>query len=151
MPRTANYNLRFICRQISDSSPTKPRRSAGSGEFPLLDPGIRFSLKSSAAAAGILQYNPRMEGTNGGSVLDQKSLSHKNSTFWLDTGSLVLQVQDNLFKVHGTLLDSRVISTFIAQSSAVNTIDSCPLVVIDLPGLRVQDMEALLGHLYHRM
>jgi hypothetical protein len=83
------------------------------------------------------------------------------SPYWLEDGSLILLSRHNLYKVHKTLLlrHSPTLATWISQSHAVlPTIDphfipqfaGCTLVKVpDDIGLRNEDLEALLEHLYH--
>ena len=85
----------------------------------------------------------------------EKSKLRKHDKFWLDDGSIVLRAQDDLYKVHRSLLDRH--SNTLASLKTTNcahaegsTVDG--LDVIHLPdelGVRSADFEVLLEHLYH--
>src|ERR1700733_3943841 len=78
-------------------------------------------------------------------------------TFWFDDGSVVLRVQDHLFKVHRSFLSRH--SSFFAQhqyitkTSEDNREDGdmdCDYIMIGHERrVLVQDVEILLEHLYH--
>ena len=79
--------------------------------------------------------------------------------FWLDDGSLLLIVGNDLFKVHRTLLyrHSRVLPTWPGSYDLTDhhgidnsEIDGCAIVSIpEDTNTKADDVEALLEHLYH--
>ena len=81
-------------------------------------------------------------------------ISVRHPIFWFDDGSIVVRVQDYLFKVHRSLLSRH--SNFFAQSQSIaSTSDlredlaaNCGYIVVERHVL-VQDVEVLLEHLYH--
>jgi BTB/POZ domain len=88
--------------------------------------------------------------------IDENSVKHP--TFWFDDGSIVVQVQNHLFKVHKTLLARH--SNFFAQLGATPKLsndalredlaEDCHYIVVDLKKrVLAQDVEVLLEHLYH--
>ncbi|KAL6300226.1 hypothetical protein BKA93DRAFT_819564 [Sparassis latifolia] len=75
-----------------------------------------------------------------------------HAKYWLDDGSLVIRTQNDLFKVHRTLLvrHSIVLSSLSDGVQTVEDTDGCPIVHIpDELGVQSADLEALLEHLYH--
>ncbi len=79
----------------------------------------------------------------------------KHDKFWLDDGSIVLRAQDDLYKVHRSLLHrhSKTLASLQAlnsESVGRDTVDGLEVVHIpDELGVRSGDFEALLEHLYH--
>ncbi|KAF8236753.1 hypothetical protein L208DRAFT_1421801 [Tricholoma matsutake] len=82
----------------------------------------------------------------------------RHQIFWFEDGSVVVRVQDHLFKVHQSLLARH--SNFFAHFHAVAKTSSdnfredwaigCDYIVVDLnKRVLVQDVEVLLEHLYH--
>lgn len=83
------------------------------------------------------------------------------SPYWLEDGSLILLSHRDLYKVHKTLLfrNSPTLATWISQfHDVLPTIHQhfipqfagCTFVKVpDDIGLRNEDLEALLEHLYH--
>jgi hypothetical protein len=83
----------------------------------------------------------------------------KHSVYWFDDASLVLHVQDVLFRVHLPLLKRH--SPFIATLESIpSTCEQIPIVAeISVPVVYVTfgkerpvkdtDVEALLEHMYH--
>ena len=78
----------------------------------------------------------------------------RHPRYWLDDGSLVVRTQDDLFKVHRTLLQrhSPVLTSLVENSLRDDAarVDGCP--ILHLPselGVDSADFEALLEHLYH--
>lgn len=73
--------------------------------------------------------------------------------YWLDDGSLVVRTQDDLFKVHRTLLQRHSpVITSLAERALRDTArtDSCPILHVPRElGVDSADFEALLEHLYH--
>jgi hypothetical protein len=84
-------------------------------------------------------------------------VSIRHPIFWFDDGSIIVRVQDHLFKVHRSLLSRhsslfahfpRIMrtSTDLREDLAVD----CDYDVIDLDRhVLTQDVEVLLEHLYH--
>ena len=104
--------------------------------------------------------------TTGSIEVQEESIVRNHPIYWLDDGSLVLDVEVQRFKVHRTLL-SRHSRFFASLSSATHgtsgsgfTANDSPTVVRKTQGfdhivleqrkeVRAEDMEALLQHLYH--
>ena len=94
---------------------------------------------------------------NGGPISpgdDGVARLRRHPRYWLDDGSLVVRTQDELFKVHRTLLQrhSPVLASLADNALKDDTAraDGCP--VVHLPpelGVDSADFEALLEHLYH--
>jgi hypothetical protein len=106
---------------------------------------------------------------------DERSLPvgvelQRHPIFWFDDGSLILRVHNQLFKVHRTLLSrhSRLLSALTARSAeagviAISVSGGSHASLdgdVDHDGLRysfvdsgkqilVEDVEALLEHIYH--
>jgi hypothetical protein len=95
-------------------------------------------------------------------LASSKEKSARHPSFWLDDGSLVLEVEAVMFKLHRTLLTRH--SPFILSlesvkfrngstnaSSASDSLE-CDYIQID-PARKVSalDLEALLQHFYHDM
>jgi hypothetical protein len=91
-----------------------------------------------------------------GGLSDDKSVQHP--IFWFDDGSVVVRVQNHLFKVHRSLLSRH--SNFFAHCDAVtktlddtireDLVSDCDYIVVDLDRrVLAQDVEVLLEHLYH--
>ena len=94
----------------------------------------------------------------------EESIIRNHPVYWLDDGSLVLDVEVQRFKVHRTLL-SRHSRFFASLSSASHEISSNGLtngsstvvktqefdhiVLEQRKEVRAEDVEALLQHLYH--
>ena len=82
-------------------------------------------------------------------------ISIRHPVFWFDDGSIVVRVEDYLFKVHRSLLSRH--SNFFAHSQGITTPDlredlalDCDYIVVDHEkGVLAQDVEVLLEHLYH--
>ncbi|KAJ6531883.1 hypothetical protein B0H19DRAFT_1189089 [Mycena capillaripes] len=103
-----------------------------------------------------------MNSTTGHQASHKELASSRYSSFWFDDGSLVLRVENVMFKVHRTLLTRH--SPFIlsldsvkfrnGHSDTTSTSDwlECEYIEID-PARKVSalDLEALLQHLYHDM
>ncbi|KAI0697299.1 hypothetical protein C8T65DRAFT_26069 [Cerioporus squamosus] len=79
----------------------------------------------------------------------------KHEKFWLDDGSIVLRAQDDLYKVHRSLLHrhSKTLASLQplhGEHAVRDTVDGLEVVHIpDELGVRSADFEALLEHLYH--
>ena len=79
----------------------------------------------------------------------------RHHRYWLDDGSLILRAQNDLYKVHRTLLErhSRLLSTIHASADldkASNAVDGMAVTSIpDELGVASTDVEILLEHLYH--
>ncbi|KAI8982947.1 hypothetical protein BD414DRAFT_464037 [Trametes punicea] len=80
----------------------------------------------------------------------------RHARYWLDDGSLVVRAQDDIYKVHRTLLHrhSKVLASLSPSLDDTNdskrTTDG--LVIVHIPDelqVRSEDFEALLEHLYH--
>ncbi|CDO70332.1 hypothetical protein BN946_scf184843.g21 [Trametes cinnabarina] len=80
----------------------------------------------------------------------------RHARYWLDDGSLVVRAQNDIYKVHRTLLDrhSKVLATLGPSTEGPDeskkTVDG--LVVMHIPDeleVRSEDFEALLEHIYH--
>lgn len=89
-------------------------------------------------------------------VNDSAVTLRRHPKYWLDDGSLVVRTQNDLFKVHRTLLHrhSSIISSLSRDQSQdggeSRLIDGCPVVhVPDDLDVSSADFEALLEHLYH--
>jgi hypothetical protein len=100
------------------------------------------------------------------SEVQEESIIRNHPIYWLEDGSLVLDVEVQRFKVHRTLL-SRHSKFFASLSSASHDISgssglttSDSPTVVKTPGfdhivleqrkeVRAEDVEALLQHLYH--
>lgn len=75
----------------------------------------------------------------------------RHPRFWRDDGTLVIAYLDDAFKVNSTLpqLQSPVLSS-LAEEHGVELVEGCPLVRIpDKLGVRGEDLEAILDHVYH--
>ncbi|CAL1694594.1 unnamed protein product [Somion occarium] len=73
----------------------------------------------------------------------------KSQKYWLNDGTLIVQVDENAYKVHGGLLD-RLSPRFSALSRTHKNNHETPYVVIPNDvGVTGNDFEALLEHLYH--
>jgi BTB/POZ domain-containing protein len=97
-----------------------------------------------------------------GSIEVQEPTIQNHPVYWLDDGSLVLDVEVQRFKVHRTLL-SRHSRFFASLSSAPHEISGSGLtpsgsatvaqthhiVLEQRKEIRAEDVEALLQHLYH--
>ncbi|OBZ69284.1 hypothetical protein A0H81_10882 [Grifola frondosa] len=83
---------------------------------------------------------------------EHSSVPRRHPRYWLEDGSLVIRSQNDLFKVHRTLLHrhSPVLSSLHGKDPTTSEIDGCPVVHIseDLD-VQSEDLEALLEHLYH--
>lgn len=104
--------------------------------------------------------------TTGSIEVQEESIVRNHPIYWLDDGSLVLDVEVQRFKVHRTLL-SRHSRFFASLSSAPHgtsgsgfTANDSPTLVRKTQGfdhivleqrkeVRAEDVEALLQHLYH--
>ncbi|KAI0353228.1 hypothetical protein OH77DRAFT_1407452 [Trametes cingulata] len=85
----------------------------------------------------------------------------RHARYWLDDGSLVVRAQDDVYKVHRTLLHrhSKVLAALPPSSSADANAEEAGesgkadgLVVVHIPDeleVKSEDFEALLEHLYH--
>lgn len=90
-------------------------------------------------------------------VVDSESSPElrRHDKYWLDDGSVVLRAQNDLYKVHRTLLyrHSRTLASLSSTdvpAEGANTVEGLPVVYIpDNLGVRSRDVEALLEHLYH--
>jgi len=94
-------------------------------------------------------------------VDNQDIVQRRHPKFWLDDGSLIISVQDDIFKVHRTLLcrHSPALTKWSTDESshgsrigATNGLDGCEVVLVppEVAGrMRSEDMLALLEHLYH--
>ena len=97
--------------------------------------------------------------------VQEESIIRNHPVYWLDDGSLVLDVEVQRFKVHRTLL-SRHSRFFASLSSAPHEISGSDLTVDGSPAVvrtkeldhivleqtkevKAEDVEALLQHLYH--
>ncbi|KAJ7274301.1 hypothetical protein B0H12DRAFT_1006934 [Mycena haematopus] len=101
-----------------------------------------------------------MSAPNGRPVSSKESVLSRHPIFWLDDGSLVLEVDAVKFKVHRTLLTRQ--SPFLSSDSAKFGDDSldkassdgleCDYIKVD-PARKVSatDCAVLLQHLYHDM
>ena len=105
-------------------------------------------------------------GSSRSVEVQEESLIRNHPVYWLDDGSLVLDVEVQRFKVHRTLL-SRHSRFFASLSSASYEISGSGLNPSDSPStelqtqeldhiileqrkeVRAEDVEALLQHLYH--
>ncbi|KAI0364914.1 hypothetical protein BV20DRAFT_955300 [Pilatotrama ljubarskyi] len=80
----------------------------------------------------------------------------RHARYWLDDGSLVVRAQDDIYKVHRTLLHrhSKVLASLSPSADAEDEKGGRAdgLVVVHIPDeleVRSEDFEALLEHLYH--
>lgn len=97
--------------------------------------------------------------------IQEDSIIQNHPVYWLDDGSLVLDVEVQRFKVHRTLL-SRHSRFFASLSSTPHAISGSDFTTSDSPTVvqtqeldhivleqrkevRAEDVEALLQHLYH--
>ena len=104
-------------------------------------------------------------GSSGGVEVQEESIIRNHPVYWLDDGSLVLDVEVQRFKVHRTLL-SRHSRFFASLSSSSREVSGSDLTTSGLPTVvqtqefdhivleqrkevRAEDVEALLQHLYH--
>lgn len=82
----------------------------------------------------------------------------KHPLYWFDDGSLILHIQDVLFRLHYSLLKRH--SPYLASMDNIRPIETIPIVnEIDKPstyilvsedrGVSSRDTEALLEHMYH--
>jgi hypothetical protein len=84
-----------------------------------------------------------------------KGLTQHN-VYWFHDGSLVFRIQNHLFKVHRTLISrhSRFFASKIEQHSEEDVVGSkiahgvCIYLEVERD-VNANDVEALLGHLYH--
>ena len=83
----------------------------------------------------------------------------QHKVYWFHDGSLVLRIQNHLFKVHRTLISrhSRFFASKIEQFSEDDVVGSnvakiahgaCTYLEVERD-VSASDVEALLGHLYH--
>ena len=111
---------------------------------------------------------PVKAGPSRGIDVQEESIIRNHPIYWLDDGSLVLDVEVQRFKVHRTLL-SRHSRFFASLSSAPHEISGSGLtstngsptvvpvqkqefdhIVLEQgKEVRAEDVEALLQHLYH--
>ena len=103
--------------------------------------------------------------SRGIEVQEESSIIRNHPVYWLDDGSLVLDVEVQRFKVHRTLLSrhSRFFASLSSPSHEISGSDfttrSSPAVVQtqgfdhivleQRKEVRAEDVEALLQHLYH--
>lgn len=100
--------------------------------------------------------NDSVDGSPDG---DHPLALRRHPKYWLDDGSLIVRTQNDMYKVHRTLLHrhSSVLSSLAGSASQPQNrickqtaIDGCPIVhVPDELGVDSADFEALLEHLYH--
>ncbi|KAJ7030422.1 hypothetical protein C8F04DRAFT_1186828 [Mycena alexandri] len=90
---------------------------------------------------------------NGQSTSSKDSASDQHSTFWFDDGSLVLEVEGVMFKVHRTLLTRNspfLLSLNIEKhSNATNPLEVASLKIDPARRVSAVDFGVLLEHLYH--
>ena len=120
------------------------------------------------AMNAIYPVNTPTGSSRGIEVQEESSIIRNHPVYWLDDGSLVLDVEVQRFKVHRTLLSRH--SRFFASLSSTSapheisgsgfTTNSSPTVVQtqgfdhivlleQRKEVRAEDVEALLQHLYH--
>lgn len=104
-------------------------------------------------------------GSSRGIEFQEDSIIRNHPVYWLDDGSLVLDVEVQRFKIHRTLL-SRHSRFFASLSSEPHDISGSGLTTSGSPTVvqtqqfdhivlerrkevRAEDVEALLQHLYH--
>ncbi|KZT69862.1 hypothetical protein DAEQUDRAFT_690288 [Daedalea quercina L-15889] len=102
----------------------------------------------SISTTNMTNSNPSMSVEEGAARL------RRHPKYWLDDGSLVVRTQDDLFKVHRTLLQrhSQVISSLAERVSQDESslMDGCPTLHVPQElGVESTDFEMLLEHLYH--
>lgn len=81
---------------------------------------------------------------------EKAEVLRRHPRYWLEDGSLILRTQNDIFKVHRTLLSrhSPVLSS-LSDKASVGA-EGCPMVHIpDETGVASADLEALLEYLYH--
>ena len=115
----------------------------------------------------MIAMNDPVESPTSGSRMgiQEESIIRNHPVYWLDDGSLVLDVEVQRFKVHRTLL-SRHSRFFASLSSTSHESSGSGLTTNGLPTVvktqgfdhivleqrkevRAEDVEALLQHLYH--
>ncbi|KAJ3475222.1 hypothetical protein NLI96_g11974 [Meripilus lineatus] len=97
------------------------------------------------------------DNTGPSSILNgvHNSITQENPrqhpTYWFKDGSLLIQVQSSIYRIHGSLLDrhSPVISTLARSSNP--TYDLPQVHIPEERRVSVADFEVLLEHLYHDM
>lgn len=104
-------------------------------------------------------------GSSRGTEVQEESIIQNHPIYWLDDGSLVLDVEVQRFKIHRTLL-SRHSRFFASLSTEPHQISGSGLSTSGSPTVvqtqqfdhivlerrkevRAEDVEALLQHLYH--
>lgn len=82
------------------------------------------------------------------------SRARPHPKLWFEDGSLLLRAQDDLYKVHRTLLHRHssilpsLTSSIDRHGDSASTSDGTP--IVDVPeGVQSGDLEMLLEHLYH--
>jgi hypothetical protein len=77
------------------------------------------------------------------------STGRRHPTYWLEDGSLLICVEEVLFKVHKTLLHrhSHVLNLWTSTMPESSDVDIT--FIPDVIGVLVEDFVALLEHLYH--
>ncbi|KAJ7707621.1 hypothetical protein B0H17DRAFT_1033283 [Mycena rosella] len=91
-------------------------------------------------------------------VPSKKSASGRHPVFWFDDGSLVLQVEAMMFKVHGALLTRQ--SPFLYSMTSLSLVNGSPgapqssadedyMEIDPARNVSALDLEVLLEHLYH--
>ncbi|KAJ7104065.1 hypothetical protein B0H15DRAFT_5836 [Mycena belliarum] len=93
---------------------------------------------------------------SAGVVVSERAESARHSVFWFDDGSLVLQVESVMFKVHRALLARQ--SPFLLSISGQQPVGDSPNGSTNEPGyleidnarkVSALDFEVLLEHVYH--
>ncbi|OCH92256.1 hypothetical protein OBBRIDRAFT_751737 [Obba rivulosa] len=111
----------------------------------------RRSLPRYLAALSSFSAADMVDNNSDGAVPNSNLRRHRK--FWLDDGSLIVRAQDDLYKVHRTLLtrhSSRLAS--LVDGTPHDTSDTAVCPTVHIPegvGLESTNFEALLEHLYH--
>ncbi|OSD08239.1 hypothetical protein PYCCODRAFT_1429301 [Trametes coccinea BRFM310] len=123
--------------------------------YSLLCRSLRHHLRPALAMAAIT-VTVSTTDTNGADTQSTYPTLRRHARYWLDDGSLIVRAQDDIYKVHRTLLDrhSKILASLRPSSNDTNNnqqiVDG--LVVVHIPDeleVRSEDFEALLEHLYH--
>ena len=124
-----------------------------------------FSIQTIAMNGGNTTYVKTPIGSSRGTEVQEESIIQNHPIYWLDDGSLVLDVEVQRFKIHRTLLSrhSRFFASFSSEPhkisgsglstsgspTVVQTQQFDHIVLERRKEVRAEDVEALLQHLYH--
>jgi hypothetical protein len=90
----------------------------------------------------------------------ESQIPRKSDRFWFDDGSVLVSLAPSVYKVHKSILDrlSKQLASWLldatdpaalALSRDIGHSGTPVIAVPDKVGIKVEDFEALLAHLYH--